>query len=234
MQLGKYLSRPGSIEELLRENYMADTSIEAKVCYLESLEAVCKQISKDDDLIQDALHLRRPELAFAAVKLIGLEGSSLVQEIFAVADDQLKIKVLEYLSSNRNGFLIPYLKDVRIRLSNDVKEILARYYQLLGVAEAEQYLQREIDEDEMSTNEYKISCIQALGACGTYNSIAFLDNHRGLRLYQEIDQAIASIQNRIGSGDAGWLSVQDSDELGTEDGALSISGDEGCSETDKC
>lgn len=64
------------------------------------------------------------------------------------------------------------------------------------------------------SGEYKTACVKALGSCGTYDSIALLDKQKGFRLNRDIDQAIAGIQQIIGSGDAGWVSLDLADDEG--------------------
>ena len=74
--------------------------------------------------------------------------------------------------------------------------------------------------DTERDKSYGLKLIEALASCGTFKSIEVLYGVKSLALKRDAEKAIATIQDRIGTGDAGWLSMHETDD---SVGMLSIS-----------
>jgi hypothetical protein len=81
-----------------------------------------------------------------------------------------------------------------------------------------EYHIRSIENLVAKNNPRSREFIHILGSIGDYKTINFLHKRKNTANSHNIDQAIAKIQDRIGTGDSGWMSI--ADHSGS-DGALS-------------
>ena len=107
---------------------------------------------------------------------------------------------------------ISLLKEAKNETGIKVKQELADYFCEIKDIKAEPFLRNElgrVKENEHYSEfiTYKSMIINALKYCGTFESIESLYNIKNPQLKRDADEAIAAIQNRIGTGDKGWLSI---------------------------
>ena len=211
IRLAQLLTRKKTTEALLRENYHDEQFTSSKYVYLESLSAVVGGMTEKDEIIQDALHSGNHKLAFLAVKVIGKAGFRYIPEIFSKTDDDLAIQILDYAEKNRATSLVLFFKTTFPNIKSwPIKSAVVRFLASTQDPSIENFLHEQLTTQEEPPIEHTVECIKALGRCGTYGSIQVLHSLRGALPRREIDGAIASIQARIGTGDAGWLSIHES------------------------
>ncbi len=226
LRLGHLLTRKATIEEMLRENYLAETEEDGKTAYLESLSAVSGELKEEDAVIKSALGSSNPRLVWEAVKAIGTAGRKRIPDLFQAADAAMAVEILDYLKRKKLRGMAPYFISVCGEIRDwSLRAEVVTFLASTGTKASEKYLQKELTAGNRYPVDYLKECIKALGACGTRESIAFLHSVREGMPRRDIDAAIASIQSRLGTGESGWLSIQ---ETKTEDGALSLDkGDDG-------
>ncbi len=221
------IARKGTAEDMLRQNYLAEKFVGPKIKYLESLSIVCTKLKLKDDIISDAMASKHPELMFTAVKAVGEEAYRLIPDIFTSADDILKTRIIRYAGQKRIKSLIPFFsKELQNFGSISSRMEILSFFSAAGAdSAAEEQMHRFLSavyEDDIDTyKEFYYTFVRILGKCGTCKSIAFLNSIRKKFPERLINQAIACIQERIGVGDAGWLSIDQADggegELSLED-----------------
>ena len=81
------------------------------------------------------------------------------------------------------------------------------------------YLSIQLKMDRSNKPEYEKRCISMLGKYGDYTSINFLHTLKTEDNSSTVDKAINAIQERIGSGDSGWLSAAAPED---DEGLLSL------------
>ncbi len=224
IRLGQLLTRGRSEVKMLRENYLDEPDTDCRAIYLESLAAVSGELPEDDEIAQDALRSPNPRLVFQAIKAMGSAGEKHMPLLFETADAPLAAKILEYVNVNKTQgaaqraiSLCEKVRDLSVR------SVVVQFLASIKDQASRKFLQSELAAEKHYPEDYLKACIKALGACGTRESIAFLHSVREGMPRRDIDAAIASIQSRLGTGESGWLSIQ---EAKAEDGALSLDEEE--------
>ena len=221
--LASLLSRNESLPILLRENVAEEQQASMKIPLLDALGQSEGNLEIEDPLIQESLEDPDKKLRFAAIRLLGAKGYPLMQTLFPECSEELQTEMLEYGTERTAKELAPFFQGIaRGDADPKVKTALAQYFGAVNYEGAETFLQAELESKERRTEKYNAALIQALGRCGSYASIEFLDRRRNPLNARLIDQAIAEIQERIRAGDGGWLSIQ---EPHGDDGKLSLSED---------
>ena len=219
IRCAELLSREGSEADLLRDNYSAESDENVKITYIESLGAVSAGLSAEDPVIKDALSSRSNRMIFAAAKCIMEEGYDYIKNIFPGTDSSLQADILEWLCFRKAGEFVGFFDRYRDNLDTEVCRRLAEFYGIMNAENASGWLESELKSENKHPAEYRMELIRALGSCGSYGSIAVLNSVKSSKFSRAVDQAIAEIQERIGAGDSGWLSMQKTEG---DEGALSI------------
>ncbi len=207
-------------EYLLRENYKTEAYVSAKIKLLSLIGSRNKRLKPDDEIILDALKSDHSRLKFTGAYVLGKKGYRYIPEIFSQASNKLKKEILEYLIKAETNHFLRYFLTAARYLESGVKQQVYRYIKMTADPAAEDFLISELEQDEFSRGSAAKACIEALGVCGSLKAIAVLDKRRH---YREADQAIARIQERVETGDSGWLTLEKPEE---EDGRLSVEGKE--------
>ncbi len=224
IRLAQLLTRKKTTEELLRENYLAESVIDCRIKYLESLSAVVGGMTEKDVIIQDALRSGNHKLAFHAVKAIGKAGYRYIPDIFSEADENFACQILDYAGKTGATSLVLFFKTTFPNIKSwPIKSAVVRFLASTRDPSIESFLHEQLAAQQNHPIEHTVECIKALGRCGTYDSIQVLHSLRDSWPRREIDGAIASIQARIGTGDAGWLSIHESKD---GEGNLSLNEDD--------
>jgi hypothetical protein len=214
------LTRPGGLKDRMEDNYLSEENLAQKRHFLERWFAVKQKIQGDEKILRDALGSGIPELRFEAARGLRREGTQYLGEIYSKADESLKIKMLEYVSRKWFGkdFLLP-CSSADYKTEIGLRELI-RYYAVKEKSDAETDLEKIIvSNNPFVSDGIRKDAIRALAVCGTYRSIEFLNRNINPSFYREADKAIAMIQDRIGTGDSGWLSLRKTED---SEGALSI------------
>lgn len=222
IMLAKILCRKGKPVDLLKENYLTETEKEVKKKLLTSLYSLNGFLLPDDSVIKKALGNKSSEIRFLGARLLKKEGYEHLKKIYEHGNVYIKKLVINHLKTECEVcFLDYFLEKAENESSTAVKQELADYFRVTGDVKAEPFLRKELgtkrDYETMTDfHLYKLTVIQALKYCGTYESIEPLYNVKQLALKREADEAIAAIQDRIGAaGDKGWLSISsDTDDQG--------------------
>jgi hypothetical protein len=206
------LSRKGSRIDLLKENYVAEERDEAKLVFFKALFRLNwnpGKTAKRDPIIKDALHSGNSEFQFRAIQLMGHEGKAELIKRFPGAHGFIQCEMLEYAVRRQ-------WKDLRIFFSGQFTSLKTAkaieawldYFSVAADTSFEKIFHTILDSGKIPENVEKNKIVYVLGKCGTYPSIGRLHAMKDHVNPRIVDQAIAGIQNRIGVGDAGWLSVQ--------------------------
>lgn len=216
----KLLSREGTTEELLRRNYLAEKYQSVKIKYLESLRPVGGKLSEDDEVIRDALGSGNPRLMLEAVINAGVSTHKYIPEIFRKAAETMRIRVLDFLLRCHSTSEMDYFLDKHSWMETiDGKLKMLEYYISIAGEKSADSVRAMIENHDSRNDDYHRRCIRALGSCGNYGSIYFLKKQKNIFNARAVDQAIAEIQSRIGTGDEGWLSI---DKTENDEGKLSL------------
>jgi hypothetical protein len=223
VRLATLLSREGDSETMLRENFKAETDTKSQTVYFESLATVAEHLAEDDEIVQAAMRSGHPPLEFEAVRAIGPAGDRHIPQSLRSAEPDLALKIIDYLTERKTTQLVPELVQV-MEDSREwtVKSALVRFFAASENNAAEGFLQKELDSAASQPGAYRKECIRALGHCGAKGAIEFLFHLKGPLLRRDIEEAIASIQKRLGLPEAGMLSLQDREAGG---GGLSLAED---------
>ena len=221
--LASLFSRSEPLPSLLRRNVAEERKAAMKIPLLDAVGRSEGNLDMEDPLIQECLEDRDKKLRFAAIRLLGAKGHPLIQTLFRDCPEELQTEMLEYATERTAKELAPFFQGLaRADRDPEVKKAMVEYFGAVNHEGAEDFLRAELESKEKRTEKYNSALIQALGRCGSYASIEFLDRRRNPLNSRHINQAIAEIQNRIGAGDGGWLSIE---KLDGDDGKLSLSED---------
>lgn len=218
LKMNMLLNRNISATEMLAENYKSSSLIEERNAYLESYCILQEKISKEDQIIDNALNSNNHQLIFTAVNYLDDSKFYILNEIFIKSSNTIKIKIIEFFI-DRNIQNLTFSHEKITEYHKTVKTAFIKYLIKFKNTKYEKTISNELGRNSDVSLEYKNLCIKALGECGTYPSIQLLDNLRTKYAEAAITNAISRIQNRIGSGDDGWLSMKNIDD---ESGELSI------------
>jgi hypothetical protein len=218
--LAKIFCRKGRPMDLLKENYLTETEEETKEKLLNTLYSLKEDFSPDDAVVKKALHDLSAGVRFSGVRLLRKKGYDYLKKLYENENLHIKKRIITYLKTEREAcFLDYFLDNAEHESSTAIKKELVDYFRIIGDVKAEPFLRNELDrkrdyEGKPDFLSYKQAVIQALKYCGTYESIEPLYRIKQFTLKRAADEAIAMIQDRIGSGDKGWLSISP----GTDDG----------------
>lgn len=212
----KKRNREKTEEFLLRENYKTEPYIPVKINQLNMIYSRNKRVKANDEIAKDALGSDHVRLKYLGAKILGKKGYRYMPEIFSQSSDKLKKEILEYLIKAETDCFLDYFLTAGSCLNYGVREFVYRYIKMTADPSAEDFLISELEQDEFSSGPAARACIEALGVCGSLKAVAVLDKRRH---YREVGQAIARIQERVETGDSGWLTLEKPDE---EEGSLSL------------
>lgn len=222
VEITKSVSKNETIESMLRENFYSEKNEEVKLKLFESIRSITNRLIHDDlTFLEAAFKAKQPKLRFSAARLLGDKANGSFADIFSKSYDDLKIEILEFLSivnNKESAFsFIPFIVEEK---NTAVQAALINYLGKHSSARVLTFLHKQLKENIPHELCFRSAIIKLLGLCGNYESIELLNKIHGLALKKYINQAIASIQNRIGTGGSGWLSIK------KDSRALSIAGDE--------
>jgi hypothetical protein len=223
--LAKNFCRKGNPVDLIKKNYPAETAKKVKKKLLNTLYSMKGFLPPDDPMIKKVLKDKSAEIQFLGARLLGKNGYDLLRKIYEQGDVYIKKRIISHLTNGReSSFLDFFLEHAEKESDITVKQKLAGYFRMTRNNKAEPFLRKELhvqrgNESIHDFVSYKLAIIWALKYCGTYESIEPLYRINQPALKREADEAIAMIQDRIGAGDKGWLSI--STETDSE-GGLSL------------
>ncbi|MBN2354424.1 MAG: hypothetical protein JXD23_17770 [Spirochaetales bacterium] len=208
IDLAKTLGRSGRTEELLRENYLAESNRKARVRYLESLAATLRApLETDDEIVRDAFYSGDPHLMFQAACALGPAGNRHLPDILPDADRELALKIIGRLEERKIEAPVPELIKCSSGIRDwTVKAALARFLGGTGRPEVETWLHGEIAGGSSAPADYRRECVRALGLCGGKASLEVLHGLQGPPGRREIEAAMSAILARLGVAETGWLS----------------------------
>lgn len=226
ISLAEYLARTGLTGQLLAENYQSEQNEETKKIYMQSLFLLKKEKPEtiiSESILKDAMESGVPLLQFYSVCFSSANTNKYISRFYDKSEPELKTDILEFLSSINDPELLPFFIG-KFKDCTDLGEKMAivHYWGAVSAVELENVIIEEIKKESSAHSKYAVACISALGGCGKYKSIAFLDDIKEFPTRKLIEQSIIFIQQRIGSGDEGWLSVQ---KEGGDSGKLSVADD---------
>lgn len=147
------------------------------------------------------------------------KGYDYIRNIFTDSDSGLKADIISRLADKKADQFSNFFDRTRDNFNVEVRQKLAEFYGKIKTESAADWLEAELKSENRYPAEYRRELIGALGGCGNYKSISVLNGERKTRYSREIDKAIAEIQERIGAGDSGWLTLEKPED---EAGRLSI------------
>lgn len=211
--LAKIFCRKGNPVDLLKENYLSETKKGVKKQLLNTLYSLKGSLPHTDPVIISALTDKSAEVQFSGTRLLKKKGYNHLKNLYKSGNVYIKNLIINHLKNESEPYFLDFfLEQAERESSTAVKQELAEYFKMTGDAKAESFLRKELllkrsYETIPDFTSYKRKIIEALKHCGTYKSIEPLYNIKQLTLKREADEAIAMIQDRIGSGDKGWLSI---------------------------
>lgn len=171
-------------------------------------------------LINDSLHSDVPENVFWAVKQKGMKDFFHFERVFLPGRNSFKIKVIEHFIEQKDKTPFKFFVSIQYKLNKEVLSKLFLYCKEIGDSSVEDFILSMLKENFGYADTYFLikSGLNALETCGTFKAVTFLCSVKSINSISTAE-TVARIQNRIGSGKAGWLSVQNVEQ---EKGSLSI------------
>lgn len=217
-----HITNDTSLKEKLIDTIKHDPVPEVK---LHNIRALAEEYNTSDtrNIIREAMSDPNISLRIECAKHLGDEGIDYLRDMIQTESkldtDQLHT-IIQILKKTNDREIVKKFRYIYPKSREIVKQRILILFREFSDNEVNEFLLSELSKGNADLN---IAIIEALGTCGTVDSIEKLivwsKEQLNPFMRNTVKQAIEKIQSRLGPAGRGWLSIP---EYSEKEGALSI------------
>lgn len=217
--IGKNLSLSSDVRKMLMVNIDKEPVTVLRVA---NIDALGKHFTLDEEIRElfiKNLGDENLDVQIASARYLGKDGMRHLVSLLEQADgisEAMILKIISIFGSDEFRESAPVLKNLFVTLESDAAKIgILSALGNIGDGEHAPFVAEQLHGH---SHEVTIAAIEALGSCGTVESVERLYGLLDGSLSKHAEKAIAAIQARLGDVEKGWLSTA---ALAEKEGALS-------------